>query len=522
MKHVPTDVIFLWHMHQPYYRKPHDSYYLLPWVRLHGVKDYYGMARVVEKFDNVKVTFNFSGILIEQLLDYTQNKAKDYYGILTLKNPKYLTHTEREFIIDRFFSVNFERFIRPNKRYLQLHHKKMSKKKFSAQDILDLQVIFNLCWFHPYTIKEDKNLRSIVKKEKDYTFSDKEYIMRKQYNIISKIFPLYKKLLKDGRIELSLTPYAHPIMPLIYDTDVLKDFSYLKRPSLRFSRPEDCIWHLDKSVSIFKSVFGEKIKGSWPSEGSISEDVARIYAQEGFKWIGADEEILFKSLTTEFVPYDLIKKQRHLIYRTYNFHNLNVFFRDRNLSDALSFIYQSWEDPVFAANDFLEHCKRIHYYTKNILKKRAIVIIMDGENAWEYYNNNGVEFLETIYNALEHSKILSSTTPSEFLRGHHSKSLERLSPGSWINGDFGVWIGSKENNHNWYILRRVRDQIERVKDRNKKAKLLEYFYIIEGSDWNWWNTFEETTGDFNKLFLSYIYELYKMLGKKFPSYIINR
>ena len=518
MKSKPTEVIFLWHMHQPYYKIPGEDYYILPWVRLHGVKDYYGMARVLDRFDKTKAVFNFSGILLEQIMDYTENKAKDYYGILTLKNPKYLTRKEKRFIIDRFFSLNFERYIRPNKRYLQLYQKKTSGGKFSSQDIMDLQAIFNMSWFHPFTMKEDKHLAELNKKGRDYTKGDKEYIIRKHYEILANIVPLYKRLLKGKRIEISITPYAHPIMPLVYDTDILREFPYLKKMAFRFSYPYDCQWHLDKSQLVFKNIFGRSAHGSWPSEGSVSEDVAGVYADKGFDWIGADEGILFKSLTTEFVSYDTIKNQRHIIYRPYNFRGLNIFFRDRNLSDAISFIYQGWEDPVFAANDLLEHFKRIHYYTQGMLKNRVISIIMDGENAWEYYKNNGVSFLETIYSALEENKILSSTTPSEFIAKGGIKKLERLSPGSWINSDFGVWAGSKENNHNWYILKKIREQLDKVKDEDIKGKLLEQFYILEGSDWNWWNTFEDITGDFKKIFFSYIRDIFKTLGKNIPSY----
>ncbi|MCM8773486.1 MAG: glycoside hydrolase family 57 protein [Candidatus Omnitrophica bacterium] len=519
MKYTKTKVIFLWHMHQPYYKLPNSKYYILPWVRLHGIKDYYGMAKFLEQFDKVKVTFNFSGILLHQILDYTENKTQDYYGLLSLKKPTSLTKKEKNFIIDRFFSVNFERFIRSNTRYIQLYQKKSIKANFSYQDILDLQAIYNLCWFHPITIKEDKNLQELIKKGRDYTQDDKEYIINKQYQILSLILPLYRKLLDKGRIELSLTPYMHPIMPLIYDNDVLKEFPYLKKPLVRFSYPKDCIWHIVRSKEIFNKVFSKDIKGSWPSEGSISQDVAKLYTKQGFNWIGADEGILFKSLVSEFVPYDTIKTQRHLIYKPYSFNGLNIFFRDRNLSDTISFVYEGWEDTVLAANDLLEHFKRIHYYAKDMVKNRVITIIMDGENAWEYYKNNGLEFLEVVYSGLENSDILSSTTPTEFLLDSPSKPLKKLSSGSWINTDFGVWIGSKSNNNNWVILKKLRDWIDTCKDKNIKEKALEYFYIIEGSDWNWWNTFEENTGDFKKIFFSYVKEICRLLGKDFSSLV---
>ena len=508
-------------MHQPYYRYPERSYYDLPWVRLHGVKDYYGMARLIDKFDKIKAVFNFSGVLLSQLLDYVKDGITDSYANLTLKNPAHLTKEEKRFIIERFFSVNFERFIKPNKRYLSLYNKKLSPRgKFSSKDIGDLQALFNLCWFHPFTIKEDKSLKKLIAKAKGYTPADKEYIIKKQYDILAKIFPLYNKLVNNARIEITVTPYHHPIMPLIYDTDILRDAPYLKKPLHRFSSPFDCVWHLEKSKEVFKKIFGKDPVGSWPSEGGVSEDILSIYNREKFKWIGADEEILFKSLTTDYVSYDMIKKQRHLIYQPYKFKGVDIFFRDRNLSDAISFIYQGWQDSSLAAKDLLEHCKRTHYHIKDKLKKRAITIIMDGENAWEYYNNNGVDFFETLYKSLERSKHLCTTTPSEFLKGSRTKSLERLVSGSWINGDFGVWIGSQKNNIYWQILRRIKDAIERS-DKNKVdlKKIEEYFHLIEGSDWFWWNTFEDVSGEFRKIFLAYVEKIYYLLGKKPPSYL---
>ncbi|MFH1772142.1 MAG: glycoside hydrolase family 57 protein [Candidatus Omnitrophota bacterium] len=524
MSKSPTKVIFIWHMHQPSYMHPEKNYYILPWVRFHGIKDYYGMAKTLDKFDRAKAVFNFSGILVKQLLDYTQNNAQDYYGMLTLKKPSDLSKQERDFIINRFFSINFERFIKPNPRYLQLYNKKISPKaQFCEKDIGDLQALFNLCWFHPYSIKDDKKLKSVITKGKDYDQSDRQYIIKKQYDILSQIIPLYKRLVSERKIELSLTPYHHPIMPLIYDTDILKDFSYSKRPLGRFNLPSDCIWHLRRAKEVFKEAFGRSPCGSWPSEGSVSESVVSQYRDEGFKWIGTDEAILFKSLTTEYVSYDMIKNQRHIIYRPHNFKGVEIFFRDRNLSDAISFIYQGWEDSVFAANDLLEHFKRTHYHIKDMLKERAIVIIMDGENAWEYYKNNGVDFLETVYSALEKTNILSSSTASEFLRLKPSRNLERLSPGSWINGDFGVWIGSKENNLYWQILRKVKDIIDNTKiDERSLSKALDYFHLIEGSDWYWWNTFEDINGEFSNLFYSYVKEIFRLLGRKVPSYITSK
>jgi len=522
MKKYLTKIIFLWHMHQPFYKHPHQDIYLLPWVRLHATKDYYGMAKLVEKFEKVKVDINFSGVLLSQLLDYAQNNAKDKYLILTLKNPNYLKKEEKKFIIERFFSVNFERFIRPNPYFLKLYNKKQGKEKFTSSEIRDLQALFNLCWFHPYLVKEDKNLKELILKRKNYTEEDKHYIIKKQYEAISQIFPLYKKLFLEKRIELSITPYHHPIMPLIYDTNILDEFPHLKKPPSPYQAASDCLWHLQKAKEIFEKIFKKIPLGSWPSEGSISKEVVSLYQKKGFKWIATDEDILFKSLVSEYVSYEMIKKERHLIYHSYKFEEINIFFRDKNLSDAISFIYQGWEDPVFAANDLLGHFKRIHYYMNDFSKERVIVIAMDGENAWEYYKNNGVEFLETIYSGLEKSSLLYTTTFSDYLRHHKSKPLENLASGSWINADFGVWIGSQKNNFYWYILKRIKDLIERVKDEESQQQLKEYLYLLEGSDWFWWNTFFDETGDFRRIFLLYVEKIYQLLNKRVPFYFYRK
>lgn len=524
MNKSKTTVIFLWHMHQPCYKFVDRNMFYLPWVRLRGVKDYYGMARLVDKFGRIRVTFNFSGILLSQLKAYANGDTNDYYYLLSMKRPADLSPKEIKFIKERFFSVNIERFIKKNPRYSQLYNKSLSQKRFSLQEIRDLQVLFNLCWFHPYTISEDNILKEIIRKGSKYTEDDKKYVLDKQLAVMKEILPLYTKLWQDKRIEISLTPYYHPIMPLLYDTDIIKHFPYLNRPRQRFSYPQDCFYHLQEAKKIAREIFGSSISisGSWPSEGSVSEDVVGIYKKEKFKWIATDEEILFKSLATEYVSYDIIKNQRHLIYQPYNYRGVNIFFRDRNLSDMISFIYQGWMDSVFAARDLMEHFKKINYYLEDKSKHKVITIAMDGENAWEYYENNGVNFLETLYDSLERSDILFTDTPSNYLLNNSSHRLKKLSPGSWINGDFGVWIGSDANNKNWDILSRLRKVIERKKNRLKDeySQVIKLFYVIEGSDWNWWNTFEDVHGSFKELFFSYVKEICKRIGE-YPGKYLN-
>lgn len=514
----PTKIIFLWHMHQPYYKYPDREYFQLPWVRLHAVKDYYGMAKIVEKFEKIKVVVNFSGVLLKQLDEYVNDKAQDYYQILSLRNPKDLSTKEKQFIVDRFFSVNFERFIRSNKRYLQLYNKKLSPQgKFSDEEISDLQVLFNLCWLHPYTINEDKNIGELFRKEKEYTQEDKTYIIDKHYKVMQEIFPLYKRLSEQGKVELTVTPFYHPILPLLYDTQVLDQFPYLTMPRLRYQSKPSCKWHITESKKIFKKVFNYEPLGSWPAEGSLSETVIPYYQNANFNWVATDEAILFKSLSSDYVTVSMLEHQRHLVYRPYSYKGVNIFFRDRNLSDTISFIYQGWDDAPFAAADFIEHCKRIHYFTKNFFKDVTIPIIMDGENAWEYYRNNGVDFLENVYAQIERSDMLETTTPSELLKEYKPRNLDKFASGSWINADFGVWIGNKENNKFWEILAKLREFAQHKKlSKKREEELTQCLFVLESSDWYWWNTFEDGSGEFRRLFFAYVEKAYALLGKKLP------
>ncbi len=511
-----TRIIFLWHMHQPYYRKAKAGNYFLPWVRLHAVKDYYGFARLFSNF-SLKANFNFSGVLLSQIYDYAVNNAGDDYLELSKIPARDLSGRQKKFIIERFFTVNPRQMIEPYRRYRQLYSKYLNRdfKSFSPQDIFDLQVYFNLVWFHGLTIKQDKNLRAIIKKGRDFNSSDKEYIFAKQYEVIKKIIPLYSSLARAGRIEISITPYYHPILPLVCDTDIVKEFSYLKVPAARFSYPQEAVWHIEQAVEEAEKVFGVKPQGSWPSEGSVSEEVIRIYSRQGFNWVMTDEDILFKSLASFNVPLDLMQRQRHIIYQPYKFSGVNILFRDRNLSDAIGFNYHHWPDQKNAALDLISHFKRINDYAGKIYKNRAVVIAMDGENAWEYYPDNGREFLETLYSGIEKQPFIKSSTAAEFINSCSVKNLQRLAPGSWINGDFGVWAGSGLNNRNWELLAKIKKALDRKKLPDKQQEKARHFLrIIEGSDWNWWNTFEDKNKDFFNIFASYVRELSRILGLK--------
>ncbi len=541
------DIAFIWHMHQPYYKSDIDGLFMLPWVRLHGVKDYYPMAAIVEKFDNVRVTFNMVPVLVEQIRDYVENNASDTLLELTLKKPGGLTLSERVQILDSFFKVNFARFIEPHPRYRDLLIKKgvnatshsalrRSSVQFSNQDYLDLQVLFNLAWFHSLTIEADSYLRELVDKKEGYTEAEKMFVVKKQKDVLAEILPLYRRLQDAGRIEITTTPYYHPILPLLCDTDIAKvSAPDTALPSMKFSHPEDARWHLEQAVRTHAANFGKKPCGMWPSEGSVSEDALGLIMGAGIEWVATDEDILFLTLNAYDKTYMGKALDRRLVYQPYRFHkdgrHLTLVFRDKNLSNLISFAYASW-DPQMAALDLVGHFQRIEANMRRAADRALVPIVMDGENAWEYYEDNGRRFFELLYSRLDGGEEIASTTVSEYLRAEPAKkSLKKVFPGSWIDHCFKVWIGAPQDHAAWERLVKTRaDLVRFAKESNSwspKAssqveKAWRELYIAEGSDWTWWYGPENKPGPrnpFDTLFRAHLQNIYRIFKKPIPDYL---
>ena len=540
-------VSFLWHMHQPCYKDTLTGKYLMPWVRLHAVKDYFPMAALLEKFDNVKATFNLVPSLIEQINDYVHYGAADTFLDLTLKKTRFLTAEDKLDILENFFRVNFKRFIEPNSRYFGLLIKKgvqntsgrSLKKKvndFSTQDFLDLQVLFNLAWFHSISIDEDVNLKDLVERGGSYAEEDKEYIIMKQREAMSGIIPLYKKLQDAGRIEISTTPFYHPITPLLCDTSIARVSSPgIELPKKRFSHPEDAEWHITEAIKYHEEQFGLKPCGMWPSEGSVSDDVLEIMASKGIKWVATDEDILFNSLAMAEKKHKIAAAiDRRIIYQPYKFKKnsnaLSVIFRDKNISDIISFNYNEW-DQAAAADDLLAHFKRIAQSLRRDTDRPIALVAMDGENAWEYFENNGRGFFESLYSRLDNDEELEAATISGHLQMEPpQKTLNRIFPASWINHNFKIWIGDQQDNVSWNYLSMVRKDLATFTKEIRKGsssdeglrKAWKELYIAEGSDWNWWyagKAHRSADNPFDKLYRAHLKNIYKFLKKPIPDFL---
>jgi alpha-amylase/alpha-mannosidase (GH57 family) len=531
----PLYIAFLWHMHQPFYKDPLTGEITLPWVRLHAVKDYFNMVDLLKGFPAIRQTFNVVPSLLDQLEDYTRDSLpNEKFLNLSIKPSKGLTPEDKKFILLNFFMANWDNMIAPFKRFNDLLEKRgrfispayadRAADNFKAQDYLDLQVLFNLCWFDPVYRNTDSALKELAKKGSRFSEEDKAVLMQKQIELIKKIIPLYKQMQERSQIEIAVSPYYHPILPLLCDTDNAKvAMPGAPMPRKRFSQPQDAKQQIEDAVKRYEGLFGKKPKGMWSSEGSVAEGILPLLTDCGIKWIATDEGILLRSInrprTAEslYRPY-LLKRQKG---------SLNIIFRDHNLSDLVGFTYQN-VPAARAVADFISHLHEIRRVLKSSEGNFLVSVILDGENAWEYYPNNGRDFLSLLYLRLsEESALLRTTTVSDFLdQNPPRQEITALYPGSWINSDFSTWIGCEEKNASWDYLSIARSDLEGFQKRHADAaasekieKAWRQIYIAEGSDWNWWYGPQNSSScdeEFDRLYRKHLLNVYELMGQPAP------
>ncbi len=480
-------VAFLWHMHQPIYSDPFDREILLPFVRLHAVKDYYEMIMLSNSYDDLYINYNFVPSLIDQIRVYSENKhnTDEKWLQLTIKNPSEMNQAERLFIINNFFLGNPEQMISSIPYYNKLYHKalKITKKTkdsayitkaFSEQEIRDIQTLHLISWFGEHIKKTNQDLIDLIKKEKLYTEEDKSYIISIQFDIIDSIIDIYRQSFEKDRIEISASPYYHPILPLIIDTNSGSASSGKPLPPMPFRYPEDAEYQIAKAKEHLSETFGREIQGFWPSEGSLSNEALNLFAEKKISWLATDEGNLYKSKYNEenkyFIPYS---------YKSPGGEKTNIFFRNHYLSDKIGFVYSSW-NSTSAVDDIISHIKKVSSLART--QNPIIPIILDGENCWEYYKNNGYFFLNELYQRLSKEKKIKTTTFSNYLNSFQNDNYKiySINPGSWINDNFDIWIGNPEENKAWSLLREAREKMKPGKAGYSNM------LIAEGSDWFWW------------------------------------
>jgi alpha-amylase/alpha-mannosidase (GH57 family) len=551
---------FLWHQHQPYYPDDVAGENPMPWVRLHGVKDYYGMALHLREFPEMRCTINLVPSLLLQLLAYTERGASDRFLDVARVPADGLSEGDCLFLLDHFFMANHEHMIRPFPRYAELLQRRAQGKntarealrRFRPGDFRDLQVWFNLTWVHPLAVERDDCLRGLRAKGRNYTEDDKQALLAKHHEILQQVLPLHQQLAASGQVELTTTPFFHPILPLLLDKKLAREaMPDAKLPRATQGYPEDAAVHVRRAVEQHTRLFGQAPRGLWPAEGSVCQAMLPLLAQHGIRWIASDEEVLNASLHGQ-VSRD---HQGHVVhpdklYRPYKVREgdaeLDVVFRDHALSDLIGFHYQRSE-PQAAADDFLGCLHGIGQVTPDD-RPALVSVILDGENCWEHYPGGGVAFLRALYTRCLSTPNVRPVRIGDYLEKYPPReTLPRLFAGSWIGHNFAIWIGHEEDNTAWdalhrtreYLLRRTEDRGSKIEDRTEKvapggprssildprcsdviARAWEELYIAEGSDWFWWYGDDHASAQdalFDYLFRKHLRNVYLLLGDAPPA-----
>lgn len=539
-------VVLCWHMHQPDYRGPGGREYHLPWVYLHALKDYSDMAAHLEAQPLARAVVNFAPILLEQIEDYSNQilawrtqgqRIRDPLLAalagpgLPLDNPsrrRLITachKANKTHLIDRFPCL---RELIDLADWFGRHHQ--ADIYVNDQFLADLLVWYHLAWTGEHIRDNDQRIDSLQKKGRGFTPDDRAALVAIIGEQLNALIPRYRRLADQGRVELSFSPYAHPILPLLLDIrcarEALAD-SVLPEIQNYPGGEERARWHIRRGMATFERHFGQRPAGCWPSEGALSEPTLRLLEEEGVRWAASGQRVLHNSLRSylgESLP-------EHWLTSPYCLHQgrLQCFFRDDGLSDLIGFTYADWHAQD-AVSNLIEHLERISQATQGH-SHRILSIIMDGENAWEYYPHNASFFLPELYRRLANHPRLELTTFARFLEGqpHPPPSLKRLMAGSWVYGTLSTWIGAADKNRAWDMLSAAkvaydRALVTRTWSQAERERLELQLATCEGSDWFWWfgdDNPAEAVSDFERLYRLQLQQLYELLGETPPDYLFH-
>ncbi len=522
MTRVPTvRLALLWHMHQPYYLDPVTGESVLPWVRLHALKDYWGMVALAQDCPGMRATFNLVPSLVEQVDAYATERTWDRQLVLGLREPATLDAGESAWFVREGFHAHPPGMIEPYPRYAELWRQAMDGRPFDTAALRDLQVWQKLAWVDPDLAVTDARVTALVAKGRDYDEADKATLRAVELEVLRRIVPAYRAAAATGRIELSCSPYFHPILPLLCDSAAHHDaHPGAPLPEPPFQWPADAAAQLARAVDAHTRWFGARPAGVWPSEGSVSPAAAAVMAEAGFSWAATDEDILRRSRSLAgLASPDVLKFRTHAVETPHG--PLRLAFRDHGLSDLIGFTYQRW--PAAAAiDDFVARLHAIGEHCRTVDGRPATVfVILDGENAWEHYAGGGRPFLRALYQRLSRGPDIQPVTMAEATAGH-AEPLPRLFSGSWIHGDFGIWIGHADDRRAWGQLQQARTRLATAQASTAPADVRgaeDALMAAEGSDWFWWYGDDHSSAhdrDFDALFRRHLRRVYHALGDDPP------
>jgi alpha-amylase/alpha-mannosidase (GH57 family) len=556
-------------MHQPYYRSARSGTFGMPWARLHALKDYLDMVDILSDYPALRQTFNLVPSLVEQLQDYASGEFSDVYWEHTLKPAAELDQNERAFVVERMCEHPDHPRAKAHPRYLELARKRAARTSpdwqacaasFTVDELRDLQVWSVLAWFDAAMLEADP-LAQLVQKGRDFREEDKLVIAAVQAGLLSRTLPAYRDAARRGQIELSTSPYFHPILPLLCNSDSARVAAPdVILPRRRFAHPEDAAEHVAAALLAHERVFGERPRGMWCSEQAVGEDVLPLLTAAGLGWTISDETVLARSLagarprTTVGSPPPLLGApvagpgfgsayHPYLLERETG--TISIVFRDHTLSDLVGFAYQSW-DSREAAADLL---RRLGELRTTLLPadgaptsgtgtgRPLVTIALDGENAWEYYPRDGRDFLRYLYEGLTEDPAIRCVTVSEHLRESPAVlRLDWLHTGSWIGGDLLTWTGDSAHGAAWDALHDARDLVAarrrktgdglaepdavRVAANDHVETAWRHILVAEGSDWFWWfgdHHHTELDAVWDLEFRLHLQEAYRLLGESVPT-----
>jgi alpha-amylase/alpha-mannosidase (GH57 family) len=537
----PIHLVVLWHMHQPQYRDPESGRYVLPWTRLHALKDYWGMVEMLREFEGFHATFNVVPSLGIQLEEYAGGNFKEPWFLLAFKNAEELTREDKAEILARAFQVNHERLMSRWPRFIELYEWSrpaggaQALVTFTPRDWRDLQLLSQLAWMEESWLQKDGIVSALATKGMDFTEKDKSALREKQMDLLGMVLPAYRDAAQRGQIEISTTPFYHPILPLICDSDIARVANPgTPLPRRAYRHPEDAREQLQRARAYHQKVFGVKPAGLWPSEGSVSDQALAIAAEEGFQWFGTDEGVLGRTLNVGFFRDAIgIPANAERLYKPWRLqlggNSITGLFRDHHLSDLVGFVY-SRMDARAAAADLHGRLRHLGE-TVQSAQPLTICLFLDGENAWEYYAGNGREFLREFYGRIQSDQDFRALTASEAnAAAGDVPTTAGIFPASWINANFDVWIGHSEDIAAWELLWDARDAYGRALDARNKGRqdaptetalkeAYESLLAAEGSDWCWWFGPEHSTAndaEFDALYRKHLTAIYLALGQVAP------
>jgi len=536
-------VVLLWHMHQPQYRDPSSGVYILPWTYLHAIKDYVDMAAHLEANPRARAVVNFTPVLIEQLEELAARVGAhleraeplpDPVLALLSEAPLPADATARQALIQACLRAEPTQLIGRYPPYEELAALAAAQgahdtARYAADTYLrDLAVWYHIAWLGETVKRSDARVSALIDQQRSFSAAHRRSLLELIGELLAGLLGRYRALAERGQVELSSSPYGHPILPLLIDFQAARESvpdAPLPRAAAYPGGEERLAWHLHEATRVFLRVFGRAPAGCWPSEGAISARALQLIEQHGIGWAASSGNVLRACIgdggrsdgersdgASELNPWRVAGEK------------LSLFFRHDELSDLIGFTYSKWHGDD-AVGHFVGELERLAQAQAD-RPGGMVLIALDGENAWEHYPFNGYYFLNGLYAALSDHPRLELCTFSDLLARqpvHHS--LQRVVAGSWVHGTLATWIGDPDKNRGWDLLVQAKIAADEVLadahlSLQQRAAIERQLALCESSDWFWWfGDYNPSLAvlEFDRLYRHQLASLYRLLGREAPA-----